>query len=374
MRGVAASLAVVLAVLALVSAAAYANPIPSPTVVLKHEYIYMTFRQGPGADRVTVTVTGIYPFRNVGFKELDMYFPVPPEAVSNGEAWVRVDGHLVKYEVVSEGEVEVPGGGVKRFKYDSVLGALPMLKWRVKFNGSLKDFTVNVTYRYVIKPTEVEVPCNCPPCCPPRKVGVFVFRTIYAMATGRFYYVYSKRVVADVTLRFVGSRLMGAPINISLVPAPMGSEGFTKVVLPPGTIGGGNDTATIHLVIGSDLFKGMRRDLLVEFQMPIHVPTTTPPGGWGGGHGAATVTVTKTVAQQTVTITVTKTVTIHSGGGNAGTNTSSTPAGPGSLATPSSATRECPPSTSVWYASLILVLAVLALCVVALALVFRGRK
>lgn len=353
------------------------NPIPAPTVILKHEYICMTFKQGPGASRVTVTVVGIYPFRNVGFKELDMYFPVPPEVISNGGAWVSVDGHPVKYEVVKEGEVYVPGAGAKPFKYDSVLGVLPMLKWHVKLNGSPEDFTVNVTYKYVLKPVEVEVPCNC---SPSGKVGVFVYRTIYAMATGRFYYIYSKRVTADVTLRFVGSRLMGAPINISLVPSPTGSEGYTKVILPPGTISGEGDVATIHLLVKSDLFKGMRRDLLIEFRMPLHVPTTTPPGGWGGGHGATTVTVTKTVAQKTVVVTVTRTVTVHSEEGGAGTNpssasgrdTASVPAGLESPATTSSATRERPTIMGVRYAPLIL--AALALCAVVLVFVFKGRK
>ncbi len=263
------------------------NPIPAPTVVLKHEYICMTFRQGPGADGVTVTVTGIYPFENMGFKELDMYFPVPPEVISNGEAWVSVDGHPVKYEVVKEGEVYVPGAGAKTFKYDSVLGVLPMLKWHIRFNGSPKGFTVNVTYKYVLRPVEVEVPSNC---SPSGKVGVMVHKTIYAMATGRFYYIYSKRVVADVTLRFIGPKFDYAPINISLVPAPSEmTKGYSKIVLPPG-----NANKTIKLVVGSDLFKGMRRDILVEFIIPRSMPTTTPPGGWGGATQSSTGTNTAT--------------------------------------------------------------------------------
>jgi len=288
------------------------NPIPVPTVILKHEYIYMTFRQGPGADGVTVTVVGIYPFRNVGFKELDMYFPVPPEVISNGEAWVSVNGHPVKYEVVKEGEVYVPGGGVKTFKYDSVLGVLPMLKWHIKFNGSPKDFTVNVTYRYVLRPVEVEVPCNC---SPSGKVGVMVHRTIYAMATGRFYYIYSKRVVADVTLKFIGPKFDYAPINISLVPAPSEmNEGYSKVILPPG-----NANKTIKLVIGSDLFKGMRRDILIEFTIPRSMPTTTQPPqathpSTSTNTGTATGTPsTSSTSTSTITSTAVSTETNSSG-------------------------------------------------------------
>jgi len=57
-----------------------------------------------------------------------MYFTVPPGVISNGEAWITVNGKLVDYKVVYEGRMYVRGGGVREFKYDSVLGVLPMLK------------------------------------------------------------------------------------------------------------------------------------------------------------------------------------------------------------------------------------------------------
>ncbi len=296
--GWAALAALILASAVLAPTVTHSNPIPSPTIVLKHEYIWVTFRQGPGADGITVTVTGIYPFRNVGFKELDMYFPVPPEVIRDGEAWVAVNGHQVKYEVVGEGNITVSGGEAKPFKYDSVLGVLPMLKWHVKLDGGLKDFTVNVTYRYVLRPVEIEVPCNC---SPSGKVGVFVYRTIYAMATGRFYYVYSKRVVADVTLKFIGPKFNYAKVNVSLMPSPQEvSEGYTKVTLAP------RDGEVIKFTIASDLFKGMRRDMLFKiWGYPLSMPTTTKPQAC-----ATTVTVTTTAAQSTTTVTLTKTVTV----------------------------------------------------------------
>ena len=276
----------------------YSNPIPSPTIVLKHEYIKVTFSQGPGADGITVKVNGVYPFRNVGFKELDMYFPIPPEVVKAGKAWVKVNGHQIKYEVVGEGKVLVPGDGIKPFKYDSVIGTLPMLKWHMELNDS-SDFTVNVTYTYVLRPIEVEVPCNC---SPSGKVGVLVYKTIYAMATGRFYYIYSKRVVADVTLKFVGPKFNYARINVSLVPPPDEvSEGYMKVLLSP------HDGGVTKFVIASDLFKGVRKDLLFEiWGYPLSMPTTTVPQTTK----TVTLTVTNTAAQKTTTVTLTKTVTV----------------------------------------------------------------
>jgi len=297
--------ALILASVVLAPIVTYSNPIPSPTIVLKHEYIEVTFIQGPGADGITLKVTGIYPFRNVGLKELDMYFPVPPEVVKSGKAWVKVNDHQIKYEVVGEGKVLVPGDGIKPFKYDSVIGTLPMLKWRMKFNGS-RDFVVNVTYTYVLRPIEIEVPCNC---SPSGKVGVLVYRTIYAMATGRFYYMYSKRVIADVTLKFVGPKFNYARINVSLVPPPDDvSEGYTKVFLTS------HDGEVIKFVIASDLFKGMRRDLLFEiWGYPLSMPTTTRPQNTK----TVTLTVTNTAAQATTTITLTKTATVTAAeGGN----------------------------------------------------------
>ena len=291
-------MALILTPTALTSVITYSNPIPSPTIVLKHEYIKITFTQGPGADGITVTVTGVYPFRNGGFKELDVYFPIPSEVVNGGKAWVKVNGHQIKYEVVGEGKVLVPGAGIKPFIYDSVIGTLPMLKWHLKFNGS-RDFTVNVTYTYVLRPSEVEVPCNC---SPSGKVGVLVYRTIYAMATGRFYYIYSKRVVADVTLKFVGPKFNYARINVSLVPPPDEvSEGYTKVLLSP------RDGGVIKFVITSDLYRGMRRDILFEiWGYPLSMPTTTVHQTTN----TVTATVTNTAVPATTTVTLTKTVTV----------------------------------------------------------------
>ena len=350
----------ILTSVALAPTVTYSNPIPSPTIMLKHEYIEVTFSQGPGADGIRVKVTGVYPFRNVGFKELDMYFPIPREVINGGKAWVKVNGRQIKYEVVGEGKVLVPGDGLKPFIYDSVIGTLPMLKWHMKFNGSLRDFTVNVTYTYVLRPIEVEVPCNC---SPSGKVGVLVYRTIYAMATGRFYYIYSKRVVADVTLKFVGPKFNYARINVSLVPPPDEvSEGYTKVLLSP------HDGEVTKFVIASDLFKGMRRDLLFEiWGYPLSMPTITSPQTTK----TVTMTVTNTAAQ-TTTVTLTKTVTVSATDKGNSVCTASNP----TTATRNKVNSETNANTYSALITAMLVVAVsIALITVVLALRFslRGR-
>ena len=84
-------------------------------------------------------------------------------------------------------------------------------------------------------------------------IEVMVHRTIYAMATGRFYYTYSKRVEAEVTMKFIGSKFNYVTANVLLIPPPKQepTKGSTKTVLPYGNVG---DERIIKLVITSSLF------------------------------------------------------------------------------------------------------------------------
>ncbi len=349
-RAVLTALALVAVVMvACVSVVIRSNPIPAPTIILEHEYIDIAFRASVGEGRVYVRVTGLYPFRNVGFKELDMYFPVPPEVVEGGEAWVSVNGHPVKYEVVEEGMVALPGGGAKPFKYDSALGVLPMLKWRIKLNGSSEEFTVNVTYKYSVGLTEIEVPCNC---TPSGKVGIAVYRTIYAMATGRFYYVYSKRVVADVTIRFLRG-FDRSTVNITLAPPPkeMG-EGYTELTLHP------KDGEAIHLTVASDLFKGLRKDLVFDMVIPWVVPTTT----WTP-HTTSPVTTSNTGEVSSSSTTASPANNVTDAGNTANQSTST-----------QQSSTSLPNSNGPKYLSPALVAVVAALCVAIVAVLASRRR
>jgi len=118
---------------------------------------------------------------------------------------------------------------------------------------------VNVTYRYVLEPVEIKA----------GNIEVMVHRTIYAMATGRFYYTYSKRVVAEVTMKFIGSKFNYATANVSLVPPPKQepTKGSTKIVLPYGNVG---DKRIIKLVITSSLFRGIERNILFEMMIQVN--------------------------------------------------------------------------------------------------------
>lgn len=290
------ALLTLLAVIASLPAVSNANPIPTPTVILEGEDIHITFSQGPDADGLTVRVEGIYPFKNLGFKELDMYFPIPKEASEQKEISVSVNGVPVKWEIVGAGEIYNPGQGTQEFKYVTVLGELPMIKWHLKFTDAnlTAEFVLNVTYVYTFKPTLVSV----------GGTGVIVHRTIYAMATGRFYYYYSKQVTANVIIEFVGPKFDYARCNVTLAPPPdVWNVEETKIVLDSVL----RDGFVLKFKEKSALFRGLVRDIVFEIIIPRSMPTTPLP--WEN-----TTTVEQAVtATKTVTITETVTTTLTEG-------------------------------------------------------------
>jgi len=74
---------------------AHANPIPVPTLTLEEEYVAIRIcRVQEGA---RVDVVGVYPFSNVGFERIVMYFPIPP-SVYEESIEVLVDGREVRWE------------------------------------------------------------------------------------------------------------------------------------------------------------------------------------------------------------------------------------------------------------------------------------
>ncbi len=283
------ALLTLLTVMASLPAVSNANPIPSPTIILKGEDIHITFSQGPDADGLTVRVEGIYPFRNLGFKDLDMYFPVPKEAAEQMKIFVSVNGAPVKWEIVETGEIYHPGQGTQEFKYTSALGDLPMIKWHLKFTdaNATAEFVLNVTYIYTFKPTLVNA----------GGTGVMIHKTIYAMATGRFYYYYSKQVTANVVIEFVGSKFNYARCNVTLAPPPdRYNVEETKLVLDSVL----RDGFVLKFKEKSALFRGLVRDIVFEIIIPRSMPTTPLP--WEN-----TTTVKQTVTE-TKTVTITETI------------------------------------------------------------------
>ena len=226
-------------------AVASANPIPVPSLGLSEELITITMvRTSEGA---VVEVSGVYPFTNVGYDRVTMYFPVPPN-VDKDSIEVLVNGRRVAWDIVDTAIVQLPGGQSREITYDTALGRYVFIKWVVDNLGD--SFTVTVRYSH------------------PAKSAAGSFKALYAMATGRFYY--SKTCTAHVKLAFKG--FAGQKLSVSLV----GSEGRGTTTF---TITLRSDFETVSLEEESSMFRGLDRDLLVTVGPS---PGTGEPGGPGG--------------------------------------------------------------------------------------------
>ena len=233
-----------------------ANPIPVPTLILEKELIEISIKKFD--TDLYVCVHGTYPFTNMGYNNITMYFPVPREAVENGKIEILVDGKRVEWCVVEEGVLAV-GEKLKKFKYITVEGMYPLLKWRIR--DVPKKFTVEVKYSYVVKLSTDNS-----------------YHILYAMATGRFSSSYAKRCTAYVTLRLY--KLSDSLITISLVPSPevitSGTSGKTQFIQKITS-----DYEILKIVEESRMFHGLDRDLLIVLKPSNEtVHTTIPQHTW----------------------------------------------------------------------------------------------
>ncbi|RLE62769.1 MAG: hypothetical protein DRJ38_09050 [Thermoprotei archaeon] len=145
-----------------------ANPIPVPTLIMPREYISIQIIDFNEALRVRVT--GVYPFKNVDFRKVKMYFPVPYN-VNWNTIKVYMDEKPIEWKVAD-------------WKYKTIIGDYPVIEWTI--SPVPDEFNVTVIYEQNVKPS---------------KDGSF--KILYAMATGRFLNkTYAKQCIAEVKIDF----------------------------------------------------------------------------------------------------------------------------------------------------------------------------
>ena len=246
MRTTAVCIALVLLIALAILGMAYANPIPTPTLIIEHEKISICLKKH--GDSLLVNVKGEYPFRNAGYRNVTMYFPIPREALS-GNVSILVNKEPVSYTVVEE--MVIDG---KPKKYETVLGPLPLLKWVIE--DISKDFTVEVWYSYSVDMEDEW------------------YTTIYALGTGRFYY--SKQCTADITISFLGLKDHYAFITLAPPREELGKTTFRLRIE--------KNAYTVELTEVGAMFKGLNRDLIIKVVRAGPQITTTPlPGSPGEG-------------------------------------------------------------------------------------------
>jgi len=129
----------------------------------------------------------VYPFENVNFDKVKMYFPVP----------YNVDWNTVKV-YVNEKPVK---WRISDWKYETIIGEYPVIEWTI-FPLPNK-FNVTVVYEQEVEP-----------------LSDGSFKILYAMATGRFLnQTYAKQCVAEVKVAF-GNLPPNFKIKIASVPPP----------------------------------------------------------------------------------------------------------------------------------------------------------
>ena len=210
-----------------------ANPIPVPTLILEKEDITIHVK-ATNMDLLLVSVDGFYPFKNVNYKNITMYFPIPPEACK-GNITVTMNGKPVKWTIVNKGRI-ITSKGEREFKYETIRGVYPLLSWSIE--NPPKNFVINVKYTYYVKREGNE------------------YYILYAMGTGRYSLYYSKKCTAYVKLILEG--LAKSKLKISLVPPPTIGLGKTEFLY---TISSNREI--INIVKESRMFHGLERDLLL---------------------------------------------------------------------------------------------------------------
>ncbi len=224
----------------MVSIPALSNPIPYPAIVLKKEYMEFNFTRSD--DQVFVSFHGRYWMDNVGYKRVEMKFPLPREVLYDeyrGSIRVSVNGKIVNYTIIP----------VDSSNYVTAYGTLPMISWITRDLGGI---TIDVYYKYSFEINKAK---------PGMKYGY----TIYALGTGRHYY--SKNCIADIVIHTYNFN------NSILNIYKHGVRKEENSILVYATTIGDNGEYRLRLI--SPPFSGFKRDLvfyIIDINRSLYIP------------------------------------------------------------------------------------------------------
>ena len=239
-----------LGVLSQISTEVTANPIPSVPAFLKAEYINITIER-LSDDKAVVLVDGVYPMEFTeegGF----VYFPIPKEVLSSNKIEVSLGEENIGYNITWKGVFVAYN---KSFQYESSIGVLPMICFKVNESVKGKTIPVRITYSYEITASKVS--------------GYKLFRTIYAMGTGRYYITYGKTCVAYVNIWVKGFK--GYKITLSLDPGS--PRTLKRITVISERIW--SDMKKYYLE-RTGIFGGIREDLIITIKKEADVIEAKP--------------------------------------------------------------------------------------------------
>jgi hypothetical protein len=205
---------------------ARANPIPFPTIIMPEEYINATISPGElGTARAEVD--GLYPFKNMGYENVTMYYPVPP---NSSEISVMMNDTSLGWRYSDK-------------NYSTVVGEFPMIEWLI--DPVPDSFEIKTHYSH-----------------PLPKDGCYSF--LYAMGTGRYLESYAKETTAYVSIN-LSKDLANSQRDVNLYA--IGYDGETRRWLwnpVDCNITQNDDARLISLVKTSEPFQPLVEDLLVR--------------------------------------------------------------------------------------------------------------
>jgi len=194
----------------------YANPIPAQAIIMTKEYINAVIY--PVGGEYWAFVFCRYPFKNMGYSEVAMKFPVPPGST---DISVYVEDIPVYWSWSGE-------------KYFTEIGEYEMISWTVE--NPPEEFEVKVVYRHRLAAA----------------AGRHVF--LYALGTGKYAEYYSKQVTAHIRLAVLGA--------VESYAARLGNETIDS--------GGANvGLLTLSYDLQSDMFKPFREDFIFVFNASV---------------------------------------------------------------------------------------------------------
>jgi hypothetical protein len=142
--------------------AVQSNPIPFPIIMMPEEYINATISLGELLI-VRAEVDGLYPFHNIGYNNVTMYYPVPP---NSSDITVMMNGTSLEWKYSNK-------------SYSTVIGEFPMIEWLI--DPAPDSFEIRTHYSH-----------------PLPKDGTYSF--LYAMGTGRYLESYTRETTAYVSI------------------------------------------------------------------------------------------------------------------------------------------------------------------------------
>ncbi len=205
-----------------------ANPIPIPVLLMPLEFINGTISVDD--TELVARVDGAYPFINIEYRIVEMYYPVPPNVANIS---VKIDEMQLSWVYSTD-------------NYPTIMGDWPMIKWVI--SPVPDNFTISVHYAHSV----------------PMMSRNWTF--LYAMGTGKYLSTYAKQTTAYVNIRLEAN-------CTDLEVYTIGLTNETWIWNPADyQTAEENGTQVIALTVVSDLFRPLTEDFLMTFMTDLPAP------------------------------------------------------------------------------------------------------